>query len=263
MRDIGFRAKRLDNGAWVYGSGILTADDYCVIDTDTEMYVDEGYNWAGNTHIFRVAGAMCKKDSVCQNTGVQDCFGKDVYEGDIIKRVGIKRYGTVFYHKGSFYVGFPSNEVSLHTIVEEYDFMVVGNKFDHAKLLQGDNGENLNTLHLVLKHEWYDMIDSGDKPEEYRRICPHWIMHLMEYKNGLRISRKEADNYASDPGTFMLQDSSDVCFKDYDAVCFHRGYTDVKMSFMISDITTGVGNPEWGAPAEENVFIIKLDNRLD
>ena len=37
MREIKFRAKRIDNGEWVSGSGLLTSDDFCVIDTDTEM----------------------------------------------------------------------------------------------------------------------------------------------------------------------------------------------------------------------------------
>ena len=26
----------------------------------------------------------------------------------------------------------------------------------------------MKTLHLVLKHKWYDMIESGEKKEEYR-----------------------------------------------------------------------------------------------
>ena len=28
----------------------------------------------------------------------------------------------------------------------------------------------MKTLHLVLKHKWYDMIESGEKKEEYREI---------------------------------------------------------------------------------------------
>lgn len=263
MRTIKFRARRIDNGEWAHGTGLLVADDFCVIDTDTEMYVDERYEWAGATHFFRVAGAKCDKNSLCQHTGVQDNSGKDVYEGDIIKRVGIKRYGAVFYHKGSFYVGFPSAVISLHTLVEEYDFIVVGNKFDNPNLLNFDDITDLKILHLVLKHEWYDMIKSGEKEEEYRTICPYWIMRLMEHKNGSPISPKEAEAYAADVDTFIWLDTSDIQFKDYDAVCFHRGYTKEVMYRFIGDMAPGVGRSEWGAPPDnEIVFVIKLGSEL-
>lgn len=39
------------------------------------------------------------------------------------------------------------------------------------------------TLKLTLSCEWYDMIESGIKEEEYRDITPYWISRTCR-KNG-------------------------------------------------------------------------------
>lgn len=39
MREIKFRAKRIDNNKWAYG-GLVQADDYCIIDQQNELYVE-------------------------------------------------------------------------------------------------------------------------------------------------------------------------------------------------------------------------------
>lgn len=37
----------------------------------------------------------------------------------------------------------------------------------------------MKTIDLVLKAEWYDMIASGEKREEYREIKPYWCRKIM------------------------------------------------------------------------------------
>lgn len=90
----------------------------------------------------------------------------------------------------------------------------------------------MKTLHLVLKRKWYEMIESGEKKEEYREIKPYWEKRLLE--------------------------------SDFTHVTFQLGYQKnaLRMTFCIEDMTFGRGNPNWGAPTDRDVFIIKLGNRL-
>ena len=90
-------------------------------------------------------------------------------------------------------------------------------------------------LHLPLKSEWYNLIESGIKTEEYREIKPYWIKRLC------------------------ITDSD---FKHYDKVKFSYGYTKKTMTFLIEKISKGRGKKEWGAMDDE-VFIITLGNRVE
>ena len=83
-------------------------------------------------------------------------------------------------------------------------------------------------LDLPLKAKWYDMIESGVKPEEYREIKPYWEKRLIN--------------------------------RGYTHVRFRYGYTKRTMLREIEGITIGYGKPEWGAPKGKQVFIIKFKN---
>lgn len=83
---------------------------------------------------------------------------------------------------------------------------------------------NMKILDLPLKAKWYEMIESGNKKEEYREIKKYWIGRLA--KCGGRNSYEKTGFY---------------CKK---AICF--------------SCITGVGNTNWGAPDNKCVFILKL-----
>lgn len=85
-------------------------------------------------------------------------------------------------------------------------------------------GKTTDILDLILCHKWYDMIESGQKTEEYRELSDYWQRRLGKYT--------------------------------YNFVRFHRGYTTRTMLFEFR-LKQGIGRPEWGAP-DYPVYILKL-----
>ena len=82
----------------------------------------------------------------------------------------------------------------------------------------------MRTLYLPLKKQWYEMIERGEKREEYREMKPYWQKRLIETRKTYPQSPVSCDS-----------------LKRIDAV--------------------GRGRPEWGAPDDE-VFVIKLGKRI-
>lgn len=95
----------------------------------------------------------------------------------------------------------------------------------------------MKILDLPLKKMWYEMIESGEKREEYRECKDYWRKRLIDLDT-LRL-------------------------KPYTHVRFRYGYTRRTMLFEITSITVGMGLPEWGAPTYRVVFIIKLGKRVE
>lgn len=42
----------------------------------------------------------------------------------------------------------------------------------------------MKILDLVVKHKWYDMEESGEKPEEYRALSDHWVKRFLRIDTG-------------------------------------------------------------------------------
>ena len=96
----------------------------------------------------------------------------------------------------------------------------------------------MRILDLPLKGEWYEMIESGIKTEEYREIKTYWCKRLLRYQD-------------------TIEDSVDFR-DDYTHVRFRYGYTNRTMLREIESMRIGYGKPEWGAPPGKKVFIIKF-----
>lgn len=122
----------------------------------------------------------------------------------------------------------------------------------------------MKTLNLVLKHKWYDMIESGEKKEEYREIKQYWVNRLLNVRRDFAYDFDAYSDCVSMLGTETehAMNAMDAVYRDYDCVCFHKGYTSTTMIFAIKSIKIGQGDPEWGAPTDREVFVIKLGDRI-
>lgn len=115
----------------------------------------------------------------------------------------------------------------------------------------------MKTLKTTLKKEWFDLILSGEKKEEYREIKPYWMLRLTYcYKKGFI------------PCKYMKCGTNDAmcanAFDDsYTHVQFTNGYGNDKpqVTLECKGISIGKGNADLGAP-KEDVFIIKLGKEI-
>lgn len=108
-------------------------------------------------------------------------------------------------------------------------------------------------LHLVLKRKWWDMIASGEKKEEYRDFNEYWTKRILI----LSEQGKKKSHYFE-----ILDEEEIVEYKDFDAICFHKGYTNTTMTFENDGIEINHGREEWGAEHDKLYFVIKLGKRI-
>ena len=135
--------------------------------------------------------------------------------------------------------------------------------------------EEMIILDLPLKKEWYNMIESGVKPEEYREVTPYWCNRLLygcplgikDYWEPVLERTFEAisENGERIPKSYNLQHLLVWQYgtRGYTHVRFRYGYTKRTMLFKLDNIRIGFGNPEWGAPEDKEVFILKIGERVD
>ena len=125
IENIRFKAKCLDNGEWVKG--------------DLAHSLDGGLNILGFTGENGVDGYsgvhLIDPQTVCQFTGMKDCEGKEVWEGDILEG---SHKGEICFYQGAFVI----HSIDDNTFSPLFNYIiwdgkitckVVGNKFDNEK----------------------------------------------------------------------------------------------------------------------------------
>lgn len=140
MREILFKAKRIDNGEWVEGC-YVTSDGKSFICMDiVEHYCVIALRW------FEI-----DPETLCQFTGFCDKNGKKIWENDIVNHNGeyapvkFGRYCSSFdygeYNLG-FYVDFPEKTFYRKELGYWHrKVKTAGNIFDNPELLQEESDE--------------------------------------------------------------------------------------------------------------------------
>jgi hypothetical protein len=102
----------------------------------------------------------------------------------------------------------------------------------------------MRVLHLTLKKQWFDMIASGEKKEEYRAWKPYWAKRLTE----------------SMSAACGIYAGSRKGFKKFDTVTFRNGYAKnaPTVRLKLKGIKYGYGKQKWGAVPSFKYFVIKL-----
>lgn len=129
MREILFKAKRVDNSEWVYGYLWIGNDHAYIIPFNVGIGYDDE-----EKHIKAFAYEIGKA-TICQYTGLTDKNGNKIWENDVIQRKDIKALGKVEYIEDSFCL----NDVDDGKQYIEgmwNKFEVIGNIFDNSELLE-------------------------------------------------------------------------------------------------------------------------------
>ena len=131
MREILFKAKRIDNGEWV--EGYYLRDQYHIGGKDIIFYRKDSDRFTVYTDIIDI-------ETICQFTGLCDKNGKKIWENDIIQYcafAAVVKFGEYGNGNLGFYVDFPE-ETNYRKDFSYWakKVVVIGNAVDDRSLLQ-------------------------------------------------------------------------------------------------------------------------------
>ena len=129
MRTIKFRGKLKSNGNWEYGDLLQDNFDSCYI-----YPIEVGDLYKNNEVI---------PETIGQFTGLYDCEGKEIFEGDIL-RFGNSQSGVCEVkwneHIAAFCIRFYfKDEIGSRPLGGGVEFAIIGNIHDNPELLQRPN----------------------------------------------------------------------------------------------------------------------------
>ncbi|WP_068599448.1 ASCH domain-containing protein [Vaginella massiliensis] len=122
-------------------------------------------------------------------------------------------------------------------------------------------------LKLTVKKEWFDLIKSGEKTEEYRETKDYWSYRLIKelkfsgLKDWVKIKELKGKNFIPYFGGMpkkVIENS--IRFSEYKYVEFKNGYSKDAQTIITEckGITIGKPTKQGSQLFKEDVFIISL-----
>lgn len=139
MREILFKAKRMDNGEWVEGSCVNVSNKHFYIFTG-KLDISNGY--------LDFEKYSINPETLCQYTGLTDKNGNKIWENDVCyyddMDVCVARFGEYDNNTGHKHVGFYTAwrkykymfRSDIGFWVKERELEVIGNIFDNPELME-------------------------------------------------------------------------------------------------------------------------------
>ena len=137
MREILFKAKRIDNGEWVEGYLLKYKKDCYICPKPYECM--DGYSSLQGQHYGFGDFVLVDKITICQYTGLTDKNGNKIWENDIVKSGG--NLVIVWNKSLASFCLVKEGWAFKHFFGEAlypFECEVVGNVFDNSELLKGE-----------------------------------------------------------------------------------------------------------------------------
>ncbi len=145
MREIKFRGMKKD-GKWVYGEGCFISNKNGTFIID-DTWLESECSSMNSHDVRQFSGTEIKPETLGQYTGLKDCEGKEIYEGDIVfvpdhydgDYHTVSQKCSVVFEDGQFYAQ-PKHPCNLnHSWFEELTqtgIKVIGNVHENPELLE-------------------------------------------------------------------------------------------------------------------------------
>lgn len=129
----------------------------------------------------------------------------------------------------------------------------------------------MKVLHLTIKKKWFDMIASGEKPEEYRDLKRFWasrfLCKIQVPWGGFMWAWKDITDGDYEFNQWKKGTGGAPVFETFSSVKFVNGGnfhpSHPALSVGFNGIEIREGNPAWGAEPGKKYFVIKLGERID